>query len=82
MNKEELNITRYTIKRNDNTYCLYLIPDSSADGCLSFYIEKVGYGDLYHTVGVPTNDTPLSIEELIENNIDEWISIAEENCID
>lgn len=79
MKKEELKITRYEVKSVSEKYLVYLIPE---DDVLSFYIEKVGYGDLYHTVGIPLNNIPEDMEDFINRNINEWISIADNNSID
>jgi len=78
MKKEYLKITRYEIEKGEEKYLLYLIPEENN---LSFYIEKVGYGDLYHTVGLPLDNIPDDIETLINNNIEDWISLAEEKTI-
>lgn len=75
MKKEDLKITRYEIEKGKEKYLLYLIPE---DNVLSFYIQKVGYGDLYHTVGLLSDKVPEDIEILINNNIENWISLAEE----
>ena len=79
MKKTELKITKYEFTNDDKEYSLYLIPE---DDALSFYIERKGYGDLYHTVGLPLDNIPEDLEELIKNNLDDWISIADMNTIE
>lgn len=79
MNKSELKITKYEFTNDDNEYALYLIPEGEF---LSFYIQRKGYGDIYHTVGIRLNDIPEDIEELINNNLSDWISIADMNTIE
>ena len=79
MKKSELKITKYELTNDGKEYILYLIPENEF---LSFYIQRKGYGDIYHTVGIKLNDIPEDLEELINNNLADWISIADMNTIE
>lgn len=79
MLRQELNITRYQIIRNTQKYYIYLLPK---DKYLDFCIEKDGYANIYHMAEIDSSQLIESIEAFIDNNINEWIEILEDNLED
>ena len=77
MNKEKISVEKYVYTKNGTEYLIYMFPEE--DHFTQFYIQKKDYGLISHTVGVHIEDVDSSIEEFINNNIDNWIDICEDN---
>lgn len=72
---ETMRTERMQFHRENDSYYLYIITDEK-ESIVDFYIQKVGYGDMYHCAGVPKE---TKREVLNETNVDNWIDICERN---
>lgn len=85
MKKENLNITRYKIDKNKKQYYIYVMEDIDTniqENVITFYIERIGYGDMYHLVGILKKEKPENLEELITNNLEEWIDYCDSQIVE
>lgn len=79
MKKESLNVIKYTVEDDcQELYNIFLIPDNN-DESMEFYIQKQGMGLVSLAVGLQMKDYEQidNIEDFINKNLDEWISICE-----
>jgi len=71
MKKSNLSIETYTINHNNEEYILYLFPDE--ENFTNIYMKRNQIGIISLCIGIKVEDLNCSLEEFIENNVEEWI---------
>jgi len=73
MQKENLEITKYSYTKNKDEYSIYIIPNSKEIETVEFYIQKNKQGTIYR-IGESNlksrDDIEQTIEEIIAENIE------------
>ena len=81
INKESLDLIKYTVKSDlEELYDILLIPEDK-NTTMGFYIQKQKYDIISHGVGIKMEDFKniLNVEEFIKANLNDWIRICEQD---
>lgn len=73
MNKININIEKYCLNYNGKEYIIFLIPNEEHKEFTDFYIKEKQNGIISLTVGIEIDKLSSSVEEFINNMIDEWV---------
>ncbi len=68
--REDFFITRYFLSKDNAKYIVYQFIES---GVIEFYLQKENSGIIVFMAGLSENISEREIEDIIYNNIDNWI---------
>ena len=77
MKKEIIKIEKNTFNLESGEYIVYVFTGDEND--LEFYIQKKQYGVISFAVGIFPKDLECSIDEFIQDSIEEWVTICEDD---
>ena len=75
MRKEIIKIEKNTFILENGEYIVYVFTEE--ENILEFYIQKKQYGIMSFALGIEIKDLDCSIDEFIQDNINEWVMVCE-----
>lgn len=80
MKKSNLSIETYTITHNNEEYIIYLFPiEHNFKG---IYMKRKQVGIISFCIGIKVEDLNCSLEEFIEDNLEDWVEDYESEIED
>ena len=74
MRKEIITIEKRTFNLEMGEYMVFVYQEEKT---LNFYIQKKQYGVISYVLGIEIKDLEGNMDEFIQDNIDEWVTICE-----
>ena len=74
MRKEIITIEKRTFNLEMGEYMVFVYQEEKT---LNFYIQKKQSGVISYVLGIEIKDLEGNMDEFIQDNIDEWVTICE-----
>lgn len=74
--EEMIEIERYEYDYKKDKYLIYLIENEDDENITDFYIQKKGYGNISHIIGIDIDKLEVDVNEYIKDNLKEWVDFC------
>lgn len=74
--EEMIEIERYEYDYKKDKYLIYLIENEEDENITDFYIQKKGYGNISHIIGIDIDKLEVDVNEYIKDNLKEWVDFC------